>query len=75
MLLIVAYALTLNGKRYPFIVFFFALGIAIYQFVSGRLLNSYWRAWLTRKDHPRAYWTVLAIEFALILLGFYLGTL
>ena len=74
MLSIVACALTLNGKSYPFVVLFLTSGITIYQLVSGRLLGLYWRTWLTRKDRPRAYWTALTIEFALILLFLYLGT-
>jgi len=75
MLSIFACALTLNGKRYPFVVVLLALGIAVYQLVSGRLLSLYWRTWLTRKDQPRSYWTVLSIEFALILFGLYVGSL
>jgi hypothetical protein len=66
--------LTLNGKHYPFVVLLLLGAIMLYQLVSGSLLNLYWGVWFIRNDRPRAYWTVLAIEFAFVLVVFYLGT-
>lgn len=71
---ILACALTLNGKRYPFIVLFIILMILVYQLASGKLLNLYWRTLVLRKERPRMWWTVFGIEFALALLLIYLGT-
>jgi hypothetical protein len=69
-----ACVLTLNGKHYPFVVLLLLGAIMLYQLVSGSLLNLYWGVWFIRKDRPRAFWSVLAIEFAVVLIVFYLGT-
>ena len=74
MLSILACALALNGKRYPFVALFILLVILLYQLVSGKLINLYWRTWVTRKDRPRMYRTVFGIEFALALLLLYVRT-
>jgi len=67
--------LVLRGKTYPFVVFFLLLAVLLYQLVSGRLFNLSWGVWLTRNERPRAFWTVIIIEAAVVLTGLYLGTL
>jgi uncharacterized membrane protein len=51
-----------------------SIGAVLYQLVSGTLLK-FWGTSTTRKDQPGVYWSVFAIELALVLLAFYLGTL
>ena len=67
--------LVLRGRGYPLVVFLLLLLIVLYELISGNLLNLSWRVWLTRKERPRTYWSVVAIEAGVVLVGLYLGTL
>jgi hypothetical protein len=49
------------------------LAIILYQLFSGKLIGLRWKAWINRKDHPGKFWTVLAIEAAIILMFLYIG--
>jgi hypothetical protein len=60
---------TLNGRAYPLFAFLILLLIVIYQLFSGRLLNGYWRVWITREGRPKMYWSILAIEFVFVMIG------
>ena len=66
--------LTLNGEGYPFVALLVFLAAVIYQLVSGTLLK-FWGKSTTREDQPQVYWSVLAIELVLVLVGLNLGTL
>ncbi len=70
-----AYLLTLRGRTYPLVAFLILLAIVLYQLISGNLVNLSWGVWMTRKGRPGMYWTVLAVEATVILIGLYLGTL
>lgn len=68
-----AYLLILLGGAYPFVGFLVLLAFTFYQLISGKLLNLTWGVWATRKEHPGKYWTVLAVEAAVVLIGLYVG--
>lgn len=65
--------LAILGPGYPFVPLFIMLAIVLYQLISGNLLNLTWGVWATRKEHPRKYWTMLAVEAAVVLIGLYVG--
>lgn len=65
--------LVLRGRTYPLVAFLILLVIVLYQLISGNLLNLSWRVWVTRRERPGTYWTVLAIEAGVILAGVYLS--
>jgi len=63
------------GRTNPTAAFALLLGIVLYQLFMGRLLNLKWGVWVTRKERPGIYWTVLVIEATVSILGIYIGTL
>lgn len=67
--------MALPGKSNPTVVFILLLGLVLYQFITGRLLNMKWGTWIARKDRPAMYWTLLLIEAAVAILGIYIATL
>jgi hypothetical protein len=67
--------LVLTGRAYPTVAFLISFVIALYQLISGNLLNLSWRVWVTRRERPGTYWTVLAVELGVILVGIYFSTL
>jgi len=67
--------LVLRGHGYPWIAVFALLAIILYQLFSGTLIGLRWEIWIKRKDQPRKYWTVLAIEDAIVLAFLCIGSL
>jgi hypothetical protein len=53
--------MVLRGHSYPWVAVFTLLAIILYQLFSGNLIGLGWETWITRKDHSRKFWTVLAI--------------
>jgi hypothetical protein len=67
--------LVLGRGGYPWVAVFTLLAIILYQLFSGRLIGLRWEIWVTRKDHSRKFWAVLAIEAAIVLAFLYVGGL
>jgi hypothetical protein len=65
----------LRGSGFPLIAFLLLFLIVAYQLISGNLLNSKWGIWLTRKERPQMFWTIIALETAVVLVGLYIGGL
>jgi len=41
--------------------------LTVYELASGNLLGARWNVWATRKDRPKPYCSLLAIQAAFIL--------
>ena len=41
-------------------------GVVLYQLASGRLLDRGWAVRTTREERPHFYWTLIAIQGALV---------
>jgi len=67
--------LVLRGHSYPWIAVFALLAIILYQLFSGTLIGLSWGIWIKRKDQPRKYWTVFALEMSIFLVFLYMGVL
>jgi hypothetical protein len=65
----------LGTIHYPVVAFSLALLLVLYQLFAGNLLNLKWGVWVSRKERPRLYWTILAIEAAFCALGIYMASL
>jgi hypothetical protein len=57
--------------NHPIFLYLCCFALVVYQFVSGNLLNLKGDVWISRKERPRRYWTVLTIEAVFALLGVY----
>jgi hypothetical protein len=42
------------------------IGIVLYQLASGKLLDRGWTVWTTRQERPLLYWTLVALQAALV---------
>jgi hypothetical protein len=49
------------------LVALFLAAVLVWQLVSGTALGSWWSPRATRRDNPRAYWVVVAIQGAILL--------
>jgi hypothetical protein len=72
---IFAASLILGRGGYPWVAVFTMLAIILFQLFSGKLIGLRWETWITRKDHPRKFWTVLTIEGAIVLTFLFIGGL
>ena len=69
-------ALVVLGRGgYPWVAAIIMLLIVSYQLMSGKLVGLRWETWVTRKDHPRKYWTLLTVEAVVVLAFLFVGIL
>jgi hypothetical protein len=54
-----------NG--YTFILALGLAGLVLWQLVTGKALDMYWRPTVTRKENPRMYWFVLTVQSGILM--------
>lgn len=45
----------------------FLAAVLVWQFISGQALGAWWRPRLGRRENPRGYWLVLAVQVAIFI--------
>ena len=57
-----------NAAMKIFVVLFCTLmiGLVLYQLATGKLLDRGWTVWTTRQERPLLYWTLVALQAALV---------
>jgi hypothetical protein len=56
----------MSNFSYSLVALFLA-AVLVWQLVSGTALGSWWFPRATRRENPRAYWVVVAIQGAILL--------
>ena len=46
--------------------------LIVLELVEGNIRGSFWRVWLTREKNPMAYWAIIGVEAATIILILFL---
>jgi hypothetical protein len=66
-----SYLLSLTAREYPGVVLLLFTAFIFYQGATGKLINRGFGVWMTRKEHPTAYWTILSCYILLALVVLY----
>jgi len=55
------------SSTYTYLIAFGLAGLVLWQLVTGKALDMYWRPTVTRQDNPGTYWFLLAVQSAFLI--------